>query len=143
MLGVFVCWIPTFGWLGAFTGLLGIVFGVPSITHWYHKPGYAPWGISGLFIGVTAMDLSLAYQLKYLNATDLAPTISWPAAGAVFLIGTALTGLCLYLARTKNRPVGILGASLALASLIIIGTSALVTADKHYKAETETQSSSR
>ncbi len=143
IIGVFSCWIPTVGWLSAVLGLLGIAFGIPSITHLHHRPGYAPWGISGLIIGVSAADLGFAYQLKYLGGSPPAFVLNVGFVEAVisFVVGAAVTAFGLYLARTKRPGAGIATASIALAALVLIGTSALVTADRQYQSRLEAVSS--
>lgn len=144
ILGICICWVPGLGWIGVPLGVLGCVFGIPSITHWFYKPGYTPWGISALVLGVTAADLSTAYQIKYAQgALD----------GAFFSIGPLLAaGICasaiaicalgLVIARKKNRPFGIFLTSSALAGLIVVSTAALITADRQYEAEVVAQVSS-
>jgi hypothetical protein len=135
--GICICWIPGLGWFGAVAGILGCAAGVPSITHWFHKPGYGPWGISGLVTGVSAADLSLAYQLKYTGGAleGAVFAIDPVVAGAVCVFAIGLTAMGLVLARTKNRPIGILLTATALVALIAVGTSALVTADRKYEAD--------
>ncbi len=127
-----ICWVPGVGWLGALTGVLGCVFGVPSITHWFHKPGYAPWGISGLILGITGADLSLAYQIKYAEGAldSLVVALSPVAAIAGFAVAAAVCAAGLVLARTKNRSAGVVVAGAALAALVLVGTWGLVTADR-------------
>ena len=138
MLGLCICWVPGLGWLGAVMGVLGCAAGVPSITRWYYKPGYAPWGISGLVLGVASADLSAAFQIKYTQgALDRAVfSISPEKAVAISIAAGALCAVGLVIARKKQnrRAVGILLTSAALVSLMAVGTSALVTADRQYEA---------
>lgn len=136
LIGLCICWIPGWGWLGAFSALMACVLGVPSITHWFRRPGYGPWGISGLILGVTDANLSLAYQIKYAHGTLDAFVIALsPLFTAVlFVLFAALSAAGLVIARTKNRPAGIVVTASALSALILVGTWGLVTADRQYDA---------
>ena len=135
ILGICICWAPGLGWLGAFMGVLGCALGIPSITHWYYKAGYTPWGISGLVLGVTAFDLSTSFQIKHANGTLDAVVFSVaPGTAAVVSLGVAaLCAVGLILARKKSRAAGIAVSAVALALLMVISTAALVTADRAYE----------
>ena len=135
IVGICIWWVPGLGWLGAFTGVLGCALGIPSITHWYHKSGYTPWGISGLVLGVTAFDLSVAFQLKVAGgAFDAAVFSVAPITAAPVSLGAAaLCAAGLVLARKKNRAAGIAVSAVALALLMVVSAAALVTVDRTYE----------
>jgi len=58
-------WIPGIGWLGVIIGVVACALGVPSITHWFEKPGYTGWGIAGISIGATSTGVGFAFQIKH------------------------------------------------------------------------------
>ena len=135
ILGICIWWVPGIGWLGAVMGVLGCALGIPSITHWYHKAGYTPWGISGLVLGVTAFDLSVAFQLKHAAGALGALVFSIaPITAALVCFGaSALCAAGLVLARKKSRAAGIAVSATALALLMTVSAAALVTADRAYE----------
>ena len=140
ILGISICWTPGIGWLGALMGVLGCALGIPSITHWFHKPGYTPWGISGLILGVTAADLSTAFQYKHAGGA-LDGLFIPVAPGNAALISIGAVALCaggLVLARTKSRAGGIFISAIALLAIIGVSTAGLITADTAHEAALRT-----
>jgi len=136
IVGLTIFWVPGLGWLGVLMGVLGCVAGVPSITHWYHRPGYGPWGISGLILGVGAADLSLAFQVKYAagGLDALVVAMSPTVASLLFVLFAGICAAGLVTARKMHRTAGVFLASVGLVGLVLVGSWGLITADRAYEA---------
>jgi hypothetical protein len=129
-----VGWLPTVGFAGAAMGGLACGLGIPSFTRWYDRAGYGPWGISGIILGVMALGLSLAYQIKHASGglDGLLFPLRFPLAWAVFIVSAALTAIGLAIGRRSRvrKITGELLAFVAIATLSLSTTWVLITADR-------------
>ena len=145
IIGMCTSWLPVVGWLGVPLGVVGCGLGVLSATHWYAKPGYTGWGISGVVLGLLSSNLSLAYQIKHAaGALDsLHVALSPLLAVLIFTAGGLVAALGMVLARKKKHAVGLTLAYLALAGLSLSGAWALTTADRALESELSKQVESK
>lgn len=137
IIGICISWLPYGCWLGALFGVLACAFGVPSITRWYRKAGYGPWGVSGIVLGLTAFVLGFSYSVKH--AAGALDGIVFPLEGTLpvwILIpssGLVATGLILARKRQKRRIAGEVMALIGIAVMGLSGAWGLTSADRSYE----------
>ena len=136
IIGISISWIPHVGWGGVILGTLGLSASIPSITHWYHKPGYTGWGISGLFLGYWSFSLGFAYQTKFADGSldHLAIPFTVPLLIPSTIILGILTAIGLFLARAKKKNIGLLISACAMLAISLLSGWTLITADRAYEA---------
>ncbi len=137
IIGMCFGWLPYACWAGVGLGVAACVLGVPSVTRWYEKPGYGPWGVSGIILGLSAFVLSFAYSVKH--ASGALDGIVLPLEGMVFALmivpSSFLVAAGLTLAR-KRRNRLIAGEVMAFLGVVLIGLGGawtLTTADRSYE----------
>jgi hypothetical protein len=132
IIGVCICWIPVVGWLGVVMGMGACLLGVPSVTHWFERPGYTGWGIAGISLGSVATGLGFAYQVKHADGRFdfLLYPLGVPQAYWIMGIAAALIIAGLFLARLKTKIIGAIVAGVAIAVLSICMGWSLTTADR-------------
>lgn len=129
---VCVCWLPKVGWLGVAMGVAACGLGVPSITHWFERPGHTGWGVAGIMLGAPSAAVGIAYQIKHAAGTLDALYYKLPVETGYWICGILVVVIVvgLVVARLKSKAVGTVIASLAIAALIVSSTWWLTTADR-------------
>lgn len=132
IMGVCLCWLPGWGWLGMALGGMAVGVGMPAITHWYKRPGSTGFGIAGIILGEITLSVGLAYQIKHAaGAADfiffsLQTRAAFPLLAVAILLG--ISGLII--ARRKHRPVGLIIAAFAFTFFFVAAGWTLLTADR-------------
>jgi drug/metabolite transporter (DMT)-like permease len=134
-----ISWLPYGCWLGVFLGVMACLLGVPSITRWYQKAGYGPWGVSGIVLGLSGFILSVAYTVKYASGALDGIVLSLEGAlpAAIMVSSSSLVAVGLVLARKRRKQL-ILGELMAFIGVAVFGLSGawtLITADQTYEQQ--------
>lgn len=132
MLGVCLSWLPVVGWLGVALGAAACALGIPSVLYWYARPGYVAWGVAGILLGIAAISVGLAFQIKHAASSLDVLFRALPTPDAYFVLGAAFVALAagMLLGRLRFRIPGAIIAGLAITVLAVSGGWALLTADR-------------
>lgn len=135
ILGIFglcISWLPGVGWLGVAAGLAACAIGVPSITHWFRRPGHTGWGAASIMTGSVAASVGFAYQVKHAQGALDFLVQSLPAPEAYLALAGALVVVAagLVVARRKGRRFGVAIAAVGILALVVAGGWSLTTADR-------------
>jgi hypothetical protein len=118
-------------------GAVACGLGIPSVTHWYERPGFTGFGIAGNFLGSVAVSVGFAYQIKHsAGALDwLYIPLAVPGAYGVLGLSAVCFAIGLVVARKVSRPLGVVIAAVSIAVLAVAAGWALTTADRALLAE--------
>lgn len=134
LIGLLICWLPTWGWIGVAVVLVGCGFSYRGFADPRTTPGDLGYNVAGFALSGWGVVWGLAMQIKHMaGGLDL---LLLPLPAKTLVI-TGLTAIAVFWAAVfasrhiARKPLLALSA-VALLVLFAAGSSALVRADRVY-----------